>query len=49
VWDVSGQHPLERKKSMPYGNHYWFHILDPDGGHITSKLSGPPPCPAQVT
>ena len=29
VWDVSGTHHLERKRPMPYVNHYSFHILDP--------------------
>ena len=46
---VSGkQHHLERKKPMPYGNHYSFHILDPDWGHVTFKISGHPPFPAQI-
>ena len=33
---------------MPYFNHYSFHILDPDWGHLTIKISGHPPFPAQV-
>jgi len=48
VWDVSPPHHLERKKPMPYINHYSFHILDPQWGHITIKISGHPPFPAQV-
>jgi DNA-binding transcriptional ArsR family regulator len=48
VWDVGGKHHLERKKPLPYVNHYSFHILDPDWGHITIKVSGHPPFPAQV-
>jgi hypothetical protein len=48
VWDVSGNHHIERKKPMPYVNHYSFHILDPEWGHITIKISGHPPFPAQV-
>ena len=48
VWDVSGKHRLERKNPMPYVNHYSFHILDPDWGHLTIKISGHPPFPAQV-
>ena len=48
VWDVGGKHHLERKKPMPYVNHYSFHILDPEWGHITIKVSGHPPFPAQV-
>jgi len=46
VWDVGINHHLERKK--PYVNHYSFHILDPEWGHITIKISGHPPFPAQV-
>jgi hypothetical protein len=38
----------ERKKPMPYVNHYSFHILDPGWGQITIKISGHPPFPAQV-
>lgn len=48
VWDVSGKHHLERKRPLPYVNHYSFHILDRDWGHLTIKLSGHPPFPAQV-
>jgi hypothetical protein len=48
VWDVSAHHHIERKKPMPYVNHYSFHILDPEWGHITIKISGHPPFPAQV-
>ena len=48
VWDVGANHHLERKTPMPYVNHYSFHILDPDWGHITIKMSGHPPFPAQV-
>jgi hypothetical protein len=29
-------------------NHYSFHILDPQWGHATIKMSGHPPFPAQV-
>jgi hypothetical protein len=51
VWEVSvsaKQHHLERKKPMPYVNHYSFHILDPDWGHVTIKIRGHPPFPAQI-
>ena len=51
VGEVSGsgtQHHLERKKPMPYVNHYSFPILDPDWGHVTIKISGHPPFPAQI-
>src|ERR1039457_442567 len=29
-------------------NHYSFHIMDPWWGHVTIKIPGPPPFPAQV-
>ena len=48
IGDVSGKHHLPWKRPMPYVNHYSFHILDPDWGHITIKISGHPPFPAQI-
>jgi hypothetical protein len=39
---------LVPKDPWPYVNHYSFHILDPDWGHITIKMSGHPPFGAQV-
>src|SRR5207302_4507700 len=48
VWEISGKCHLERKKPMPYVNHYSFHIWDPEWGHITLKISGHPAFPAQV-
>ncbi len=48
VWDVSPNHHIEPKKAMPYVNHYSFHILDPEWGHVTIKISGHPPFPAQI-
>src|SRR6201987_5153801 len=49
VWDVTtNHHHIEPKRPMPYVNHYSFHILDPQWGHITIKISGHPPFPAQV-
>jgi hypothetical protein len=39
VWEISGKCHLERKKPMPYVNHYSFHIWDPEWGHITLKIS----------
>src|SRR5271168_133914 len=48
VWDVGAKHHIERKKPMPYVNHYSFHILDPDWGHLTINMSGHPPFGAQV-
>ena len=48
VWEVGGTHHLERKRPMPYVNHYSFQILDRDWGHLTIKISGHPPFPAQI-
>ncbi len=35
-------------KKTSYVNHYSFHIMDPVWGHVTIKMSGHPPFPAQV-
>src|SRR6201981_1651950 len=48
VWDINANHHIERKKPMPYVNHYSFHILDAEWGHMTIKISGHPPFPAQI-
>jgi hypothetical protein len=53
VWDVpmSGTGKIgniKKKEPRPYVNHYHFHILDADWGHITIKMSGHPPFGAQV-
>jgi len=48
VYEVGRNHHLEHKKPMPYVNHYSIHILDREWGHITIKISGHPPFPAQV-
>jgi hypothetical protein len=39
---------LVPKQPWPYVNHYSFHILDPDWGHLTIKMSGHPPFGAQI-
>jgi hypothetical protein len=48
VWDIHPNRRITRKKPATYVNHYSFHILDRDWGHITIKVSGHPPFPAQV-
>jgi len=48
VWKVSLGGHLEWKSPMPFVNHYSFHILDREWGHITIKLSSHPPFPAQI-
>jgi len=37
-----------KKNPLPYVNHYYFHIMDPQWGHITIKMSGHPPFNAQI-
>lgn len=51
VWDVQRSKNgkivnLERKTQ--YVNHYYFHLQDPDWGHVTIRMSGHPPFGAQV-
>jgi len=53
VWDV--QHNkngvirnIARKNPQPWVNHYSFHIIDPEWGHLTIKLCGHPPFNAQI-
>jgi hypothetical protein len=51
VWDVQRSarglvQNLDKKK--PYINHYSFHILDAEWGHITIKMAGHPPFGAQI-
>lgn len=36
------------EKKTEYVNHYSFHIMDPDWGHLTIKMSGHPPFGAQI-
>jgi hypothetical protein len=38
----------ELVQQKPYVKHYSFHILDPDWGHVTIKMSGHPPFGAQI-
>ena len=35
-------------RKYPSVNHYYFHIMDPDWGHITVRMSGHPPFGAQI-
>lgn len=52
IWQVkrgaNGYMNLSHPKHLPFVNHYYFHILDPDWGHITIKMCGHPPFPAQI-
>lgn len=51
VWQVKRSkagviRDLSKKKA--YVNHYSFHIMDPEWGHVTIKMSGHPPFGAQI-
>jgi len=35
-------------RKYPLVSHYYFHIIDPDWGHVTIRMSGHPPFPAQI-
>ena len=51
VWEVErGTRGTIRnlRKKQAYVNHYSFHIIDPEWGHVTIKLSGHPPFGGQV-
>ena len=51
VWDVqrSAKGAIRNlEKKISYVNHYSFHIMDLDWGHITIKMSSHPPFGAQI-
>ncbi|MCE7002410.1 hypothetical protein LWC34_06125 [Kibdelosporangium philippinense] len=51
VWEVhrSAQGAIrDLAKKSAFVNHYSFHIMDPQWGHVTVKMSGHPPFAAQV-
>src|SRR6185436_15115825 len=53
VWQAknnrAGKIVLRRPKSWPLVYHYHFHILDPEWGHLTIKMSGHPPFGLQIS
>jgi hypothetical protein len=53
VWDVRLSKggkivDIARKKPLPWVNHYSFHVMDPEWGHVTIKVCGHPPFGAQI-
>jgi hypothetical protein len=52
IWDVerygNGGLNLKKKEPMPFVNHYSFHIIDKEWGHVTIFMSGHPPFGAKV-
>jgi len=52
VWQIKknskNQVLIRRPKSWPLVNHYHFHIMDKQWGHLTIRISGHPPFGAQI-
>jgi hypothetical protein len=52
VWDVkefdNSNIDIRKKTPASFINHYSFHIIDQEWGHITIKISGHPPFGAQI-
>lgn len=48
VWDVDDGKARHLSIKTPYVNHYSFHILDGEWGHIMIKICGHPPFTAQI-
>lgn len=47
VFEVRGTH-IQKKMPQPYVNYYYFHIMDPDWGHVTIRFCPHPPFNAQI-
>lgn len=52
VWQIKknakGKVVIRRPRNWPLVNHYHFHLLDSQWGHITIRMSGHPPFGAQI-
>ncbi len=52
IWDAytnpKGKIVLYRPKRGVLVNHYYFHIVDPQWGHVTIRICGHPPFPALI-
>jgi hypothetical protein len=52
VWEVtraSGGVLRDLRSKKAFVHHYSFHVLDPEWGHLTIKMSGHPPFGAQIS
>jgi hypothetical protein len=53
VWQAKnnreGKVVVRRPKSWPLVYHYHFHIVDPEWGHVTIRMSGHPPFGLQIS
>lgn len=47
VWDVKefggGKIDIRRKEPLPFINHYYFHLIDKEWGHLAIRISGHAP------
>lgn len=50
IWRVDrfGESGLHLHRETQWANHYSFHIIDPEWGHVTFKMCGYPPFTAQI-
>ena len=53
VWEVkrNAQNQIievQHRRKWPYVKHYYFHLMDPEWGHVTLRMCGYPPFGAQV-
>ena len=51
TWDVKeskDKKSIHLEKKYPFVKQYWFHIMDPEWGHITIRLSPHPPFGAPI-
>jgi hypothetical protein len=52
VWEVFRRKGrivnIARKSKWPYVNYFYFHIMDPDWGHMVIRMSSYPPFGAQI-
>ena len=52
VWKVlrfpKGGFHIKRREPMPFVNHYFFHIIDEQWGHVTIAICGHPPFKAMI-
>ncbi len=52
VWRVlrfpSGGFHIKRREPIPFVNHYFFHIIDDQWGHVTIAICGHPPFKAMI-
>lgn len=52
VWEVlrfaKGGYHLRRKKTLPFVNHYSFHLVDQEWGNVTINICGHAPFKAQI-